>query len=251
MTNPESAERALLEAARRELSPTAADVSRVLHATRASLALGHASDMHSTSEQTPRSPLSAQKLALPWRTQVIGALSIAVASGAIGYALGLRAHEPQPRIITAPSARAAEPPLSAPVPQAIETQAVTPAMPARTPLPERSASARPAHGARDTTPSSLKEEIDTMRRVDRLLHEREPRRALALLYELDRNVPNGKLLQERDAAFALARCALGLGTPAQLADEFEARYPGSVYLPRVRQQCPNDQRIPASAETHE
>ena len=90
-----------------------------------------------------------------------------------------------------------------------------------------------------------------MRRVDRLLHDREPRRALALLYELDRNVPNGKLMQEREAAFAMARCVLGLVAPAQLAREFAERYPDSVYLARLRQLCPDDQRIEAPRETHE
>ena len=44
-------------------------------------------------------------------------------------------------------------------------------------------------------------------------------------------------MQERQAAFAMARCAAGLGSAPQLVAEFAARYRNSAYLARVRQTC--------------
>lgn len=277
MIDPESEERALLEAVRRELSPTAADVSRVLRATQARLAAGDAasggdagSNDADFGKHATRSRLGSPRLVRPWVVQVVGALSIAAASGVIGYALGRRSVE-RPRPTTSSVAeqtakpevasrtRASE--LARPEDEAQTSPRSEPAenLP-RTAAPERSAAGRTTRssagrpaggGVREATPSSLREELDTMRRVDRLLHDREPRRALALLYELDRSVPAGQLMQEREAAFAMARCALGLGDPEQLAREFADRYPGSVYSARVKQLCSAEQRIQSAAETHE
>ena len=134
-----------------------------------------------------------------------------------------------------------------PTTSAKPAQAAAPAAPA----PARSNATRATAAASEPGARSMQEEIDALRRVDRVLHDHDPRRALALLYELDRNVPSGKLMQEREAAFAMARCALGLGSAEQLASDFAARYPGSVYLQRVRQTCAPDQRNRAEPETHE
>ena len=93
-----------------------------------------------------------------------------------------------------------------------------------------------------------------MRRVERALREQQPQRALGLLFELDRNVPNGMLMQERQAAFAIARCAARLGSAAQLAAEFASRYPNSPYIARVHDTCAEQsslQRIMPEPETHD
>jgi hypothetical protein len=58
-------------------------------------------------------------------------------------------------------------------------------------------------------------------------------------------------VSEIKAAFAMARCQLGLGDARQLASEFSARYPGSVYQQRVHQSCTPDQRNHTEPETHE
>jgi hypothetical protein len=301
MIDPESEEQSLLEAVRRELSPTAADVSRVLRATQAKLAAGSAgsggeaaSEGSDLGQHAARLRGASPKLVRPWLVQIVGALSIAATSGVIGYALGRRSVERPAPATSAAIARPMQPEDPAAVrtaPREIARAARTApsevARPAQTAAPEvagsvqavprevaqdpaealprtaaanrpavgrttRSAAGRPAgEGSREATSSSLKEELDTMRRVDRLLHDREPRRALALLYELDRSVPAGQLMQEREAAFTMARCALELGDRQQLAREFGDRYPGSVYSARVKQLCLADQRIQSGPETHE
>ena len=106
-------------------------------------------------------------------------------------------------------------------------------------------SRRGAHGARheseSQTPSqteSLAIEVRALRNAERALRDGNPGLALAFLQELDRQVPNGQLAEERDAAGTLARCARGdhpFGV--NLAAEFTERHPGSVYRARVEQTC--------------
>ena len=61
--------------------------------------------------------------------------------------------------------------------------------------------------------------------------------AANLLNELDRQVPAGKMMEEREAAFVVTRCALGLGDPKHLARAFRNDYPHSVYWERIRTRC--------------
>jgi hypothetical protein len=99
------------------------------------------------------------------------------------------------------------------------------------------ASAAPAPAELEPPAQSLELEVRAMRAVERALRDEQPRRALELLADLDRTVPGGALAEERSAAFLMARCTLGFGTPAKLLREFEALHPGSVYLTRVAQAC--------------
>lgn len=81
------------------------------------------------------------------------------------------------------------------------------------------------------------EEVRTLRRVERVLREHNPRFALALLSDLDRSVPQGKLMEEREAARTVATCELEGATPAasDQAAAYAARFSGSVYASRVQQ----------------
>jgi hypothetical protein len=88
-------------------------------------------------------------------------------------------------------------------------------------------------------PNSLQLELRALRNIERALRDNQPRRALELLAELDRDVPEGALAEERFAAFQMARCALELGTPTRLSAEFSVQYPNSVYRARVEQTCRN------------
>ena len=85
---------------------------------------------------------------------------------------------------------------------------------------------------------SLELEVRALRNAERALRDGNPGLALAFLQELDRQVPNGQLAEERDAAGTLARCARG-DQPfgVNLAAEFTERHPGSVYRARVEQAC--------------
>jgi hypothetical protein len=87
------------------------------------------------------------------------------------------------------------------------------------------------------TRAAFDEEIIQLRRVQRALREGNARLALALLDDLDRAVPKGRLGEERAAASVMGRCALGVGPPAVLSADFAAKYPSSVYLGRVMQAC--------------
>jgi hypothetical protein len=246
-------EDALLDATRRVLSPTQEQSAQVLRATRAVLASTAAA---AALAPTPASAAPHAPLPRAWLPSAIGAVSIAVVSGVIGYQLGLRTSERRSVRIDA----VAE--VSAPTPQALAVPATVPV--ARTPkvpsvplapsMPARAPSQRPTRAAAELSEpsaSSMQAELDAMRRVDRALHDHDPRRALGLLYQLERDVPEGALTQEREAAFAMARCALGLGSAQQLERDFAARHPDSVYLARVHQTCGPDQRNAAQPDTHE
>jgi len=89
------------------------------------------------------------------------------------------------------------------------------------------------------TPSaSLAEEVRALRAVERALREGKPGFALALLRELDRAIPNGQLVEERLATRTIARCATGdVPIGVDLASDFAARHPDSVYGRRVTDAC--------------
>jgi hypothetical protein len=86
--------------------------------------------------------------------------------------------------------------------------------------------------------ASLGAEVRALRAVERALRDGEPGLALALLRELDRAVPDGSLVEEREATAAIARCALGQAPfGVDLGRDFAERHPDSVYLSRVQQGC--------------
>src|SRR5262249_4406373 len=105
-------------------------------------------------------------------------------------------------------------------------------------VPARALPPRPdTPGAASGSAPSLEREVQMMKRIEHALREQNPQQALVLLGQLDREIPGGQLVEERLAVFALARCGLGLGSPAAIAREFAQKYPKSVYFARVRQAC--------------
>jgi hypothetical protein len=94
-----------------------------------------------------------------------------------------------------------------------------------------------------TSESDIDEELRILRRVERAQRAGNPRLALALLDELDRDRPRGKLLEERAAARAVAQCSSTFGdSRAALLARFRARYSSSVYSPRVEAACAETDR---------
>jgi hypothetical protein len=232
-------ERELLERARRGLEPTAADVARVrrgVSAALAGVALAPAPDV-------PEAPLGAGAgmSSSPWIAKLVIAGAVA-AAGAIGYAAGHRAGVSEGRgrapvsapAVTVPNATAVDlspvPPAPAPAQPTAETAR-------RAPAPSGSLRPSAPPGAVASNHAAFDEEVIQLRRVQRALREGNARLALALLDDLERAVPHGRLSEERAAANALARCALGVGPPAVLASDFATRYPSSVYGARVAQAC--------------
>jgi hypothetical protein len=102
--------------------------------------------------------------------------------------------------------------------------------------PTRSLSARPpAAAAPPAHAQSLQAELRALRRVESLLREGNAEVALRVLAQLDRDFPRGQMLEERAAAWALARCTRARSD--EVANDFNQRYPGSVYAERVLAAC--------------
>jgi hypothetical protein len=201
--------------------------------------------------------------------KLLAGLMIAGASGVLGYGLGFRAAQPaspepgqratqtavpaDPLAASAADAvRESEPvpePESEPVSDSVsepESEPVSDSVSGPDSVSPRrgittrstpSPAAEPEPVPTEPDPHALARELRALRRVERALREQQPRRALELLGELDRDVPEGRLVEERLATFLMARCALGLGTPARLRGEFNDAYPRSVYRARVEQSC--------------
>ena len=97
--------------------------------------------------------------------------------------------------------------------------------------------------------TSLAIELRALRNAERALRDGNPGLALAFLQELDRQVPNGQLTEERDAAVTLARCARG-DRPfgVNLATSSPSATPGA-FTARASTR-PAQQRIRRRPETH-
>ena len=76
-----------------------------------------------------------------------------------------------------------------------------------------------------------------MKRVQRALGRDEPAWALALLQQLDEQVPGGRLLEERAAGRAIANCSIDPTSGQEELRRFSSGYPRSVHLSRVTQVC--------------
>jgi hypothetical protein len=108
---------------------------------------------------------------------------------------------------------------------------------------ERLAKASRGHQAPDSKVPSADvkaqgaDEVALMQRVNRALARGDAAWALALLRQLDVEVPQGRLLEERAAGGAIARCMLNRGVgPAELT-RYTQLYPSSVHLARVSRVC--------------
>ena len=241
-------ERGLIAAARRGLSPTAADRERVRRATLAALAPVASLPSGHTGGAAPIRNAS-------WAARLASVGLVAVTAGSVGYLAGLRAGQRQANLeaaVTIPSPVAGAPALSkAAAPAAGEPNggraplplgSVMPAADGRT---SRPALRRRATAADANTPeipadssASLATELQALRAVERALREGNPRFALSLLRELDRTVPNGRLREERLATLTIARCTAGdIPLGVDMAEDFADAYPDSVYGRRVFDAC--------------
>lgn len=233
--------KSLLQRAKSELSPTPNDEARL--AARLEGARHHAG-----------SPAPAGR---PWGTGMAG-LALGLGLGtALGYHLATRgasSHELDVRPVSvatlentspleAPPSAKANVALSLDLPTVTTSKHVTVAT-TPTPDPIPSAILRPhkpnlvkdgdagGNGNRTNV-----DEIEQVRRVRRALAQQDPSLALLLLDELDRTVPKGRLMQERDAGRAIARCIQEPRSRAATRAAFERQHPSSVHQTRVSQAC--------------
>lgn len=242
----------VLARARRGLSPSAGDAMRVRAGVHAAVAAG--GDPLAGREPT-RGP-AAGTLGMAGPAKLGAVVALAAATGVGGYALGFRAGvaEREQRHPPLAAARA----VVAPAPLAPASPVVTASLAAAAtavPAPNREGSSaargaraeRLASGAlasavavptpRDAPETSLELETRLLARVERALRDDNPRLALGLLGELERSVPGGQLAEERQAARAMAHCALGSDSAAKLARAFVDAHAASAYVPRVREAC--------------
>ena len=244
MTELENREASVLAAARRGLSSTDADRERVRLKIASALASGEIPD-------------EAPELDAPRSSMLVKAglgVALAVLAGGAGFAAGHRAG-------FAAGVREGAVKVSPVISGAVSQREVTqqeravPAAAAPPLAPSSSVAARRATpsvsaAVSGTTPASSESDIDeelrTLRRVERAQRAGNPRLALALLEELDRDRPRGKLMEERAAARAVAECQSTFGdSRAALLARFRARYPSSVYSSRVETACAETERRPA------
>jgi hypothetical protein len=241
MTDDKPALSDVLARAQRARSPSASDAERVRRAIGAALA-GGAGTGDATGTRAASPPAG-------WASRILLVSAIAGASAGVGYwaghRAGLRAAEPRQLVASSSSARAKIGELKLPVvaasPAAAGPTGATPFAPSPL-VPSRRDAARNARRVAETeapsTTESLAIEVRALRNAERALRDGNPGLALAFLQELDRQVPNGQLAEERDAAATTARCARGdhpFGV--NMADEFAQRHPASVYRARVEQAC--------------
>jgi len=235
MSDLELDERRFLERASSGLSPTPADRARV----RASLDEFLAAEALGPDAKVD-DPSGAAATSLAAGPTWLGALGIAAgvaaAAGAGGYYLGYATaferamSTSKPAVATTPTQlEAPASPAGPAAPEAHRPPVQAPAAKSRRPAPSATAPAPLDPG--------LDEEARMLARVERALRDENPRFALGLLGEMDRTLPGGQLLEERQAARALAHCQLGSEAAAERAREFAERHPQSAYLSRIRQAC--------------
>jgi hypothetical protein len=240
-------ERDVLARARAALSPSAADAERVRRALTAALSAAPAMSAGSAPASAPkvgRLGRAGSHLG-SWGGRLIAGATIAAVAGSAGYMVGLRngrraeATHAAPVSATATGVGDRAPLTERPVDSTptVARLADADARPAAALAPARK-HATPVPKTPSPAPPSLEDEVRGVRAVERALREGSPSLALALLTELDRTVPDGRLVEERAATGAIARCALGrVPFGVDLAAEFGDRYPESAYLKRVRQSC--------------
>ena len=244
----------VLAGARRGLTPSAQDAARVLHNARLAIASGAVVSAGASIVK------HSSAVSLGLLKKLVVSLAIAGASAWLGYHAGYvigerDAREQAARMQARPAPaepatpRVVEPAalvvIEAPA-EAARASVEAPVAPRRRANKAIAAAIEPAIDAPLAPPPnrSLDAEVKTLRLVERALRNREPRRALDLLAQLDRDVPSGQMIEERAAARAMARCeqsaASGTLEQAEVMQrvlEFSQQYPASVYFARVRQTC--------------
>lgn len=136
---------------------------------------------------------------------------------------------------------ASEPPT--PLPATVPKIEVTPVPPAtQSPAHKPSRAPKPA----DPTADALRAEVELMRRASAALEANRWQRVLQLTAEHTEKFPQGVMVEERRAWFALASCATSRGSGKSAARVFEQQHPRSALLAKVRAAC---QTIPNSKKS--
>lgn len=247
--------RDLMRQARAGLSPTDVDLAAV-----------HVRLENALWDVSPTGPARSRSNNERWRRWVQGGLVGLVAGASLGFYLGgeftasvdpnagpgASTIEPSPLAANA-SAAATLAPLPRPT-NAVEDERSEDAI--VRPVQSSVAAAPPPSGSREervkrrtlggaedsqtTETTSAPDEVEFVRRAQRALARKEPTLALGLLKQLDERLPKGRLLEERYAGKAIARCMLTPNEGHDVQRAFARRYPQSVHGERVNQVCLGD-----------
>jgi hypothetical protein len=236
----------LLDMARREHEPSAADEERVrssLHArVLASPLLLSAKGVHAA--KGAQALLSGGKLTL---AKVALAIGVCGGTGLAVHAVvshGRAAEHAAPELPVSAAARrslgsvsvAAVPTArvqSEPEEVAKEAEIPAPPSPVAAPSAKRSP---PGSASVVMTAQDMQLEIAGLRQAQQLLHSGNAAQAVSALDRLSSRVPTGGLMEERAALRVIALCTLGRVSEAGVA-AFMAHYPSSVHAARVRSAC--------------
>jgi hypothetical protein len=164
-----------------------------------------------------------------------------------GYWAGRRAGQGAAPTVRAPvRAPHVEGAVNPAAPPALQPPAGAELHPRVTPLVQAPPRADPGRHRSVATPpatpaESLAAEVRALRNVERALRGGNPGLAAAFLDDLDREVPDGQMREERTALRTIASCTAG-SQPfgVNLAEEFADAYPFSAYRARVQQACGTD-----------
>jgi len=255
MMDVEGLERALLEGARKELSPSASDRMRIQ-----SRLVGNTAWF----EPAPLRRSVLRGLTRSWR----GGLALGFAVGAlIGFSASQGvsawqrfASKAEPALATSELGRAPAPPsrlMDPPTPAAVEQRERSSAL---EPEPVRAKHALAPHGRVEgaagragaaalpraaTTEeggSTLARELALLQRARRALNRNDAPLALGIVQSLDERFPEGVLMEERAATRILSLCQLDRKEEArERGHRFLLDHPRSVYAERVRHSCAGGQ----------
>lgn len=249
MNDLELEEQRMLAAARRHHEPDPGAARRVRIATLATLS-------------APVPPGTGEgALDVLWHApgrgvRLVAAALLALGSGWVGYAISpaTRATPATPASTarTAPAVTTATEDTAAHQPAASTSIATPPTEPepkpasasltepaARKPSATRTPrAAEPTRANAAALPAaSLQAELAALKRIEAEQRAGHAERVLSLLQALDDDIPDGRLMEERRAAYVIARCTAGTHAPRALVQDFIRAFPHSVYTARLRDRC--------------
>jgi hypothetical protein len=252
MMDVEELERALLEGARKELSPSASDRMRIQ-----SRLVGNTAWF----EPAPVRRSVLRGLTRSWRGGLalglgLGALLGFGASQGIGYGWQRVAKEAVPALASAELERAAvlaSGPVEPAAAVAVEPAAQSAVLETE-PVLERRALASRTRGegaigraatkavaraaSTEESGSTLAQELALLQRARRALNRNEALLALGIVQSLDERFPDGVLMEERAATRILSLCQLDRTEEArERGQRFLLDHARSVYAERVRRSC--------------
>lgn len=133
----------------------------------------------------------------------------------------------------APEPAAPEPALPEPAAPELATPEAPPPEPASPPPTNKTSTPKPP-----AQPKSLADEVALMQALSTALKQEDSSKVLALVAEHERDFPEGQFIEERRAAKARGLCRSGkLAAGKKEAERFASRWPDSIHLPFLNQDC--------------